>query len=533
MSKKVLKKNIGSMSLAVFISRISGLIRDQVFAYFFGVSYVADAFNFAYTIPNLLRRLFGEGALGAAFIPIYQEIGVKKNKSEQIKFAINILSLLTLILTLFSIVGILFAPFIIKLLTEYLPFIIQKLFGSNAQIRAGFDEKTLLLTIKLTRLLFPYLFFIGISSTLISILNSHNFYFVPGLTSAFLNFSMIGMLLVTKVFPEMSSPELSIFLSVGVLIGGFLQVVLNFPLLKRIGYRFGMIFSFKNKYLKELWTKFLPGVWGIAVRQINLLTDRTLASMIVTGSISALNYGNRVMQLPLGIFGVSIGTAVIPHFSKNIAAGNIKGLNEKLTYAVSLVSFIMLPVTVLIFVEGRDYIQILFMRGAFDKKALIMSSNALIFYSLGLVFYSLNRIYTAIFYANKNTKTPFIVASVIVLLNVILNLIFMNYWNYKGLALATSVSSFVQFLILLFLIGKFYPEVKHKGVVTEIFRIIFSSIVLWLVLSFVKRLFEGDLFISVFIRAAAVSISGMILFVLINYFTGSKIVKDFIGYGKK
>ena len=137
------------------------------------------------------------------------------------------------------------------------------------------------------------------------------------------------------------------------------------------------------------------------------------------------------------------------------------------------------------------------MRGAFDKKALIMSSNALMFYSLGLVFYSLNRIYTAIFYANKNTKTPFIVASVIVLLNVILNLIFMNYWNYKGLALATSVSSFVQFLILLFLIGKFYPEVKHKGVVSEIFRIIFSSIVLWFVLSFVKRLFEGDLFISV------------------------------------
>ena len=515
MSKKTLKKNIGSMSTAVLISRISGLLRDQVFAYFFGVSFIADAFNFAYTIPNLLRRLFGEGALGAAFIPIYQEIGVKKDKKIQINFAINVLSLLTLFLSVLSLLGIIFSPAIIEFLTHILPQFLKNIFHITGALNSGFSPETLNLTVKLVRLLFPYLFFIGISSTLISILNSHNYYFLPGLTSAFLNFAMIGSMSLVFFFPNIQTSQLVILLSIGVLIGGILQVVLNFPLLRKIGYGFKFDFSFKGKALSELWNKFLPGVWGIAVRQINLLADRTLASMLITGSISALNYGNRIMQLPLGIFGVSVGTAVIPHFSRNVATENWKEFNEKLEYAVSLLAFIMIPVTFLIILLGKDYIHILFMRGAFNKKALTMSYNALVFYSLGLIFYSLNRVYTAIFYSMKNTKTPFIIASVTVGINIILNLILMNMMSYKGLALATSISSAIQLIIILVILNIRYKQIILSNVILEIFKIALSSTVMFFLISFAIKRFTSFGFGASFVRTLLFSFGGILIYFIL------------------
>ena len=527
MSKKTLKKNIGSMSTAVLISRISGLLRDQVFAYFFGVSFVADAFNFAYTIPNLLRRLFGEGALGAAFIPIYQEIGIKKDKKAQIDFAINILSLLTLFLSVLSLLGIIFSPAIIEFLTRILPQFLKNIFHISGNLNNGFPPQTLNLTVKLVRLLFPYLFFIGISSTLISILNSHNYYFLPGLTSAFLNFAMIGSMLVAFFIPSIQSTQLSILLSIGVLVGGILQVVLNFPMLKRIGYGFKFNFSFKGKALGELWNKFLPGVWGIAVRQVNLLADRTLASMLITGSISALNYGNRIMQLPLGIFGVSVGTAVIPHFSRNAASGNWKEFNEKLEYAVSLLAFIMIPVTFLIILLGRDYIHILFMRGAFDKKALAMSYNALVFYSLGLIFYSLNRVYTAIFYSMKNTKTPFIIASVTVGINISLNLILMNIMSYKGLALATSISSAIQLIIILAILNIKYKQILLSNVIFEILKIAVASTIMFFLILFTVKRFSAFGFGASLVRTLGFSFGGIAIYFIILIFFKSNTAVSF------
>ncbi len=533
MSKKLLKKNIGSMSLGVFISRISGLLRDQVFAYFFGATYIADAFNFAYTIPNLLRRLFGEGALGAAFIPLYQEKGVKEGKKKQIDFAINILSLLTLFLSILSVLGIIFAPFIIKFLVVYTPNLAKHIFGNiSKNIGVGFDYKTLFLTIKLTRILFPYLFFIGVSSTLIAILNSHNYYFLPGISSALLNFSMVGILIWSHYSGIIGKPILAQMLCFGVLLGGFLQVVINFPILKKIGYVFKVNLSLKSRELKEFWTKFLPGVWGVAVRQINLLVDKTLASMLVTGSISALNYGNRIMQLPMGIFGISVATAVIPHFSKNIAAKNYKEFNEKLSYSISLVGFIMLPITALIVVEGRDYLQILFMRGAFDNRALIMSYNALLFYSLGLIFYVWNRIYTAVFYAVKNTKTPFIIATIIVFVNVFLNIYLMRLFSYKGLALATSLSAFFQFVLVLFIIRRKYSFVLLGKPLMDVLKIIISSVFLYFFLKWFAVLIKGNTFYSALLRASLVSIIGVILFFGITFLLNVKVARTILHYEK-
>ena len=217
MSKKKLVRNSGSMSIAVFISRIFGLLRDIMMTNYFGTSYVADAFRVAYQIPNFLRKLFGEGALSAAMVPIYNEIGVKKGKKAQINFALNVLSILTVFLTVLCLLGIVLAPVIVKILAP------------------GFDEVTRQLVIKLARILFPYLFLIGLSSTLISILNSHDRFFIPGLSSAFLNISMIGCLGIFVLMNKTSTMESKIFvLSLGVIAGGVLQTIINFPLLKKI-----------------------------------------------------------------------------------------------------------------------------------------------------------------------------------------------------------------------------------------------------------------------------------------------------------
>ncbi|MCK4694660.1 MAG: murein biosynthesis integral membrane protein MurJ, partial [Candidatus Cloacimonetes bacterium] len=218
MSKKKLVKNIGSMSVAVFISRIFGLLRDIIMTYFFGTSYVADAFQVAYQIPNLLRKLFGEGALSAAFVPIYNEIGIKQDKKSQINFALNVLSLLSTFLLVLCLIGIFLAPLIVRV------------------IAPGFDDKTYLLAMKLTRIMFPYLFLIGLSSTLISVLNSHNYFFIPGLSSAFLNIAMIGCLGIFIFLNEAPTVESKVVIwAYGVILGGILQTIVNFPILWRIG----------------------------------------------------------------------------------------------------------------------------------------------------------------------------------------------------------------------------------------------------------------------------------------------------------
>nr|HPR16640.1 lipid II flippase MurJ [Candidatus Cloacimonadota bacterium] len=220
MSKTKLAKNVGSMSVAVAISRVFGLLRDIVMTNFFGTSYVADAFRVAFQIPNFLRLLFGEGALSAAFIPIYSDIGIKKGKDYQIRFAINVLSLLTIFLIILCMLGILLAPLLVKI------------------IAPGLDATTQALTIKLTRVLFPYLFLIGLSSTFISILNAHDYFFLPGLSSAFLNIGMIAFLGLFLLISKASTMEEQVFFwSYGVLIGGVMQTVVNLPLLRKIGYR--------------------------------------------------------------------------------------------------------------------------------------------------------------------------------------------------------------------------------------------------------------------------------------------------------
>ena len=472
MSNRKLVRNIGSMGIAVLISRIFGLIRDIIMTAVFGTSWVADAFQVGYQIPNLLRKLFGEGALSSAFVPIYNEKGIKEGKTCQIEFALNIISILSLFLMLICIIGIIASPIIVKLLAP------------------GFDSERYLLTVKLTRLMFPYLYFIGFSSTLIAILNSHNYFFIPGLSSAFLNIGIIAAIGSFQLFnPTTNLEDLVIIASAGVVIGGILQTIINLPLLFKLGYRLKPYINLKDKSVKLVGRLFLPGVFGLAIRQINLAADIIIASFLPAGSIAALNYGNRLMQLPLGIIGVSAGVAVLPLFSKYSAKKDWENLQKSFRFSLVTLYLIMLPITALLIGAGDDIIRIVFKRGAFDDQSVAMTNMAMIFYSIGLVYYALNRQLILLFHAQKNTKTPVKISVFIVALNIILNIILMQWLGHGGLALSTSISAFVHFLVLKHYLAKHYEHIKFPNINKEICKIIIISSLIFICIAFIKRFF--------------------------------------------
>lgn len=494
MGQRKLAKNIGIMSIAVFLSRLLGLVRDQVMAYFFGTTYLNDAFNVAYNLPNLLRRLFGEGALSAAFVPIYNEMGIKKGKAEQLNFAINVLSIITLFLTALTVLGIALAPLIVKILYPGLP------------------AHTVTVAVKLSRIMFPYLFFIGLSSTFIAILNSHDYFFMTGLSSALLNIGMISTILVPSIFYSYSGSDLVVWAGWGVFIGGILQTIINFPYLKKIGYRFKLIVSFSGEAISTLWKRFVPAMIGIGIREINLVADALMASFLPIGSITALAMGNRLMQMPLGIFGISTGTAVLPLYSKHITENKWKELSESLKFATISLAAILIPMTVLMCGLGDDFVKILFQRGIFDSKATLMTNQALAFYSLGLIFFGLNQTITPLFYANKDTKTPVKIAAYMVALNIVLNFILMQFIQHRGLALSTSITAMVNYLILLSLIKKTMPEVTFTGIIAQLLKIFVINLVLYVLLIFTKNLVNVKGIGLLLIKDAILSVGILTLF---------------------
>ncbi|PKN79064.1 MAG: murein biosynthesis integral membrane protein MurJ, partial [Candidatus Cloacimonetes bacterium HGW-Cloacimonetes-1] len=472
----------------VFLSRIFGLLRDQVMAFFFGAGFLNDAFNVAYTIPNLLRRLFGEGALSTAFVPIYNEIGSEGDRNKQFDFALNVLSILTLFLAVLTILGIIFAKPLVALLYP------------------GLAPETALWAIKLTRIIFPYLFFIGLSSTMIAVLNSHDYFFMTGLSSALLNIGMILTVVVPHWILGIEGESLIVWAGWGVFLGGLLQTLVNFPYLKRIGYRIKLIIKFTGTAIAMMWKRLIPSMVGIGIREINLIADSIMASFLPIGSITALGFGNRLMQLPLGIFAISTGTAVLPLYSRCVSQAKYEELSESVRFSTVSLAYMILPVTTMIMALGGDFVEILFRQGQFDSRASLMTTQALLFYSIGLIFYSLNQTITPLFYANKDTKTPMYIAAVIVGLNITLNFILMQFIQHRGLALSTSITAMINYFLLLYLIRKKMPRVSFHKLFPNIAKALVICIVIYIPMYFVNTHIMGTGRVFLIIKDAIFSI---------------------------
>lgn len=405
------------------ISRILGFVRDMVIARYFGASAGADAFFVAFKIPNFFRRLFAEGAFSQAFIPVLADVKEKGGK-EAVKRLINALS--------FRIIGILL------ILTAF------GVFGSSLWIMAfapGFidDPEKFQLASDMLAITFPYLLLISLVAFSSAIMNTYNQFAVPAFTPVFLNLVLITFAI--GVSPYLEVPIMA--LAWGVLVAGVIQLLFHIPFLKKLGLL--PIPTAKNDPgVNEVKRLIIPALFGVSVAQINLLIDTILASFLVTGSVSWLYYSDRLMEFPLGVFGVALATIVLPGLSKKAANADWKGFQADLDFALRLVLIIGIPSMIGLLLLAKPLLTTLFFYGAFTMKDVDMTGLSLMAYSFGLVGFILVKILAPAFYARKNMKTPVKIAIVALVVNMVMNLILVGPFAHVGLAAATSISAFVN-----------------------------------------------------------------------------------------
>jgi putative peptidoglycan lipid II flippase len=423
----------GKLAGGTALSRVLGVVRDMLKAYLFGTGLAADAFTVAFRIPNMLRAFLAEGTLSAAFVPVFNDYLAKGRRKESWELARNAAGILSIVLLVVTLAGVLLAPVLVKVMA------------------AGYTKVPgkIELTVSLTRMLFPYIFFVGLTALFAGILNSHRHFTMPALAPAMLNISMVafmGLLCVRLA----GGPEVQIYgLAAGALVGGALQLVIQLPVLRKKGMPTSLGFNFRHPAIGRIFKLMLPGVVGLGVLEINAFVDTYLAALLRPGSVAALEYGNRLMLLPMGMFGVALGTAALPTMSSLAVREEIEKLKDTLDTALRMIVFVMAPATVGLIVLREPVIRLLFQRGEFTaQESLAMTASALMFYSVGLVAYGSAKSLVAAFYSMKDTKTPVRCSAVAMVSNIILNLILMRYLELGGLALATALSSMINVALL-------------------------------------------------------------------------------------
>ncbi|PKN00969.1 MAG: murein biosynthesis integral membrane protein MurJ [Elusimicrobia bacterium HGW-Elusimicrobia-1] len=422
------------VSAGTVVSRILGYLRDMLVAQFFGAGVFADAFYAAYRIPNLIRRLLGEGSVSAAVIPVLSAVRAESGDEEAQKLLTILFTLLVIILGAVTAAGVIFARELVSL------------------IAYGFAEspEKLNLTIALTRLMFPFVFFVSMAALAAGYLNTYGIFFAPAVAPAALSVSEIGFILALA--PLLSPDNQIKGLAISVIIGGAGQLAYQIPAIIKLGVKFRPCFSFGHPGVKKIAALMAPATIGISVDQVNSFVDTMCASFLPLGSVTALYYSNRLMQLPLAIFAIALSTAALPAMSKAAADGNPQALKETLNYSLRMMFFAIVPSTVGLMVFGLPIIKLLFERGRFDAGASLMTYSALAFYAFGLPAYSAVKIFASAFYARKETAVPVKVAAFSMTINAALNILLMQRFAVGGLAMATAISSafnaFWLFIIL-------------------------------------------------------------------------------------
>jgi putative peptidoglycan lipid II flippase len=466
---KNVSRAAGIVGFFTFLSRVLGLVRDMVIANFFGSGLAADAFFVAFRIPNLLRRLFAEGSLTIAFIPVFTEYLTNRTRKDAFDLARVVLTLLALILAVVTVLGVLFSPWIVRI----------QAFGFGG---SGIKYD---LTVLLTRITFPYIFFISIVAFFMGVLNSLRRFAAPAAAPIFLNAGIIGAAYL--ISPHLSEPIVGV--AVGVLIGGFLQVALQVPWVLREGIVLLPRWKLDHPAVKRIGLLMLPAIFGSAVYQFNQFIGTLLASFLPEGSVSWLYYADRLVQFPLGVFAIAISTAALPSLSGHAAKRDVAQFEDTLSHSLRLVFFITLPSMVGLIVLGRPIIQLLFERGAFDTAATSMTNYALLFYAVGLWAFSGIRIMVSAFYALQDTKTPVKIAVVTLLANLILSLALMGPLRHGGLALALSLASSLQFCLLVYMLKKKIDLGHMKPVLISALKCVCCALVMGAVVFYCNRRF--------------------------------------------
>lgn len=426
-------KSVGVVSLITLFSRILGLLREIVKAALLGTSYYSDAFTLAFTLPNLFRRLTAEGAMTSAFIPIFTELLAKEGKQRAFGFARNFFWLFTIVLVLFSVLFILSAPWLVRTV-----------------FAVGFEGEPLHLTVVLTRYMFGYIVFISLAAVLQGVLNSFAVFWISSLTPALLNISIIGCALVLA--PKCSNPTYGF--AAGVVLGGIVQLLVQIPGSRRLGLRLLSGFNLHDPGIRKALTLMLPTLFGTGVYQVNIIISNLIASTLDEGAISSLTFSNRLLELIIGIFIVSITTVFLPRFATLFTSRQFDELGSDLQKLIELTAFITLPATVGMVMISEEVITLLFARGVFDANSVSLTAGALRYHMLGLTFIAWNRILLTFFQAGRWLKQIVLVAVVVLGVNTISALLFSRLTGHLGIAGANSLSQLTQTALLVLYLHK-------------------------------------------------------------------------------
>ena len=500
-------KSTGTFSFYTIISRLLGYLRDVLIAIFLGTGFLADVFFVAFRIPNTFRRLFAEGTFNAAFVPSYTTELVQK-KSEAQKFANKIFNLLFL--------GLLFLVLIIEIfMPAFVSLIAPGFIDNNEKIQ---------LAVSLTRVTLPFLIFVSLSSFFSAILNSHNRFAAASAAPIILNIVLITILFFGKFLND----NLVYYLSYGVSLAGLLQLAFLYKFVKKF-YSIKFDFNFKiNNKVKFFFKKLLPSIFSSGVTQINILVGTIIASFQAS-AVSYLYYADRIYQINLAIAGIAIGVVVLPQLSKHIFSKNKNKILLLQNKALELSMFLSLPASVALIVGSEQIISALFGYGSFDEQSVYNSANALYYFGLGLPAFALIKVFSTFFFANQDTKTPFYISLISVILNIMISIYFFREIGFIIIPIATTISSWFNAIVLFF-----YLKNKNLFHFNEIFfikfiKILLASILMGIFFNYLIFFFENKLVYDYDFKSIYLIISvllGLIFYLLVTYFIKAFNYKD-------
>lgn len=440
---------------ATFSSRILGFVRDMVLARLFGATPAADAFFVAYRIPNLLRELFAEGSMSAAFIPVFTEYHTRKTKAEAWELASATFTTLLTIVTGVTVIGVVAAPGIVWLLAP------------------GFHDHPdkLALTTLLTRIMFPYLIFISLAALAMGILNSLRAFAAPAFSPVFFNIFTIACAVILS--PLLAEPILGV--AIGIVLGGAAQFGMQLPGLNGRGMLFGLRFQPGHAGVKRIGLLMIPSLLGLSVTQINITVSTILASYF-SGGPTYLFYGMRLIQFPLGIFGVALATAILPTLSAQAARGALEELRETLGFGLRMIFFIMVPAMLGLILLRQPIVHLFFEHGSFTRADTMATATAVLCYAVGLWAFAGVRIIVSAFYSLQDTRTPAITAGIAVGTNILLSLWLMTILEAAGLALATALASMLNGSLLVAVLHRRLGRVDWSSIGRSALRVVIASI---------------------------------------------------------
>lgn len=471
------RKAAGIVGLAVACSRVLGLVRELVLAALFG-KYATDIFYMAFRIPNLLRDLFAEGALSTAFITTFSKKIATEGDEPAWRLANKMATLTTVFMSLITLLGVLFS---------------SQLVG---WIAPGFSPEKAAWTILLTQIMFPFILLVSLAALVMGMLNAKNVFGMPAMASSFFNLGSIiaGVSLGWWLDPHFGLRSL-IGLSIGTLIGGLLQLVVQFPPLRHVGFHFRPDFAWRDAGVRQILVLMGPAVIAASAVQVNVMVNSGFASVLGDGPVSWLTWAFRLMQLPLGVFGVAVGTVTLPVVSRFAAVHDIGGVRTTLGHGIRLAFLLTIPCAVGLIFFAEPIISLIFQRGQFNNESLIQTAAALQFYAVGLVAYSSIKVLAPAFYALNRRNLPMIVSFFSIATNYLLNQLFTFQlgWGHRGLAFSTSIVAIINFVILYGVMARHIDGLETRALLKNMGKLLVANIPLALVCIAARHWLFADL----------------------------------------